>query len=112
MHIYEGHLNSVYTISLNSDGKKLLSTSGDKTVKEWDLESKSAVTYLGHKANVFSAIYSEDFKNIYSSSEDSTIRKWSVNNSLSRECSWEKGRRFDSDHRIHRKLRPRMICGV
>jgi len=37
----KAHAGSVYSISFNKDGSKLLSASGDKTAKIWNIESKS-----------------------------------------------------------------------
>ncbi|XP_067894170.1 WD repeat-containing protein 1 [Heterodontus francisci] len=48
----EAHKGGVYAISWNPDGTRLLSASGDKTVKLWDVEANSAVTTFNMGSDV------------------------------------------------------------
>ena len=38
------HGGGVYAVAWNGDGKKLLSASGDKTCKLWDVETRKVIT--------------------------------------------------------------------
>lgn len=57
----------------------LVSTSGDKTLKIWDLQTYQEIrTLSGHQGEVFSAAVSPDTgpKHIISGSQDMTVRLW------------------------------------
>ena len=80
----QGHSEIVSSAVYSPDGKRILSTSMDKTVKEWDaLTCECIRTYQGHSAPVISAVYSDDGKRILSASYDDTIKEWDV---LTGEC--------------------------
>jgi WD40 repeat protein len=77
--IFEGHSGLVNSITYSLDGKKILSSSEDKVIKEWSAETGECIqTLVGHKWSVLSAIYSPNGKRILSASGDKTIREWSV----------------------------------
>ncbi len=76
---HEGHTDRVTSAVYSPDGKKILSASFDKTIKEWDLESATCLrTYQGHEDIVTSAVYSADGQKILSASTDLTIKEWDV----------------------------------
>jgi WD40 repeat protein len=74
-----GHSRGINSAHYSGDGKKILSASNDKTIKEWDVESGQCLkTFTDHEDHVTSAYYSGDGKKILSSSEDKTIKEWDV----------------------------------
>ncbi|KIJ38365.1 hypothetical protein M422DRAFT_176825, partial [Sphaerobolus stellatus SS14] len=68
----------VRTLGFSSDGKHIVSGSGDKTIRIWDAKTGEAVgePLQGHKGTVWAVAFSPDGKHIVSSSDDQTIRIW------------------------------------
>ncbi len=57
----------------------MASSSYDKTVKLWSVESQKEITTLqGHKSAVNSVAFSPDGKYLASSSDDKTVKLWNV----------------------------------
>jgi WD40 repeat protein len=72
---FKGHSWSVNSVTFSPDGKYLASSSYDKTVKLWWVESQKEVTTLqGHSSLVFSVAFSPDGKYLASVSEDKTVK--------------------------------------
>ncbi|MCT7984068.1 WD40 repeat domain-containing protein [Laspinema sp. A4] len=75
----EGHQESVNSIVFSPDGKTLASSSGDKTIKLWNVETGEEIhTLAGHQDKVWSIAFSPDGKTLASSSYDKTIKLWNV----------------------------------
>ena len=75
--ILEGHTRAVKTVSFSPDGKRIVSGSGDETIRIWDATTgKELETLEGHTAGVTSVSFSPDGKRIVSGSSDNTIRIW------------------------------------
>ena len=73
----QGHLGFVESIVYSPDGGRILSGSGDHTIKEWDrLTGECLRTFDGHIGSVRSVVYSLDGDRILSSSWDSAIKEW------------------------------------
>ena len=72
------HGNSiVWTVSVSADGKRLLTSSTDKTLRLWDTDTgKEMRIYKGHTAGVTCVAYFPDGKRIASASHDGTVRIW------------------------------------
>jgi len=75
----EGHKYYVSSVCFSPDGSKIISGSGDNTVKLWDFPSGNLLkTYEGHSNFVDSVCFSIDGSKIASGSVDKTIKIWEV----------------------------------
>ena len=73
------HSGSINSISYSPDGAYLASSSDDKTIKLWEVETGRLLrTLTGHTDDVYSVAYSPDEKYVASSSSDETIKIWEV----------------------------------
>jgi WD40 repeat protein len=75
--ILEGHAGSVRSVAFSSEGSRIVSGSGDETVRIWDAVSSAVLhTLQGHTNNVTSVVFSSDGSRIVSGSDDATVRIW------------------------------------
>lgn len=71
------HLGPVTSIDISKDNKRVLSSSWDEKITEWDLHNqKSIFTYSGHTSFVMYSCYSNDEKRIISISDKGVIKIW------------------------------------
>jgi hypothetical protein len=71
------HNEAVLGCAFSPDGKQFVSTSGDGTLKLWDVESgKEMRTFSGHKGDVNSCAFSPDGTRLLSASDDHTLKLW------------------------------------
>ena len=74
----KGHTNPVNCVNYDSNGKYLVSSSSDLTIKLWDLNNdyQCCKTFYGHEHNISCVdfVLGGDF--ILSCSRDKTIRLW------------------------------------
>ena len=74
-----GHSGYVLSVSFSPDSKILASSSKDKTIKLWNVETgKPRRTLTGHSGYVSSVSFSPDGKTLASSSADQSIKLWNV----------------------------------
>ncbi|PSB26206.1 hypothetical protein C7B82_20520 [Stenomitos frigidus ULC18] len=74
-----GHQEAVWSVSFSPDGKTLASSSGDNTIKLWDVATGKALqTLTGHQDVVTSVRFSPDGKTLASGSGDKIIKLWDV----------------------------------
>jgi serine/threonine protein kinase len=73
-----GHTAAVTGIEYSSNGRKLLSSSADKTVRVWDVATKTNdLTLTGHSDIVRTVNFNKAMTRIISASNDKTARVWS-----------------------------------
>lgn len=48
LHVYEGHREDVYSLDLSLDGRLIVSGSGDKTVRIWNMSNSNAPPMVCH----------------------------------------------------------------
>jgi WD40 repeat protein len=75
--VLAGHRAGVWAVGCSPDGTRIVSGSGDKTLKIWDAGTGAElVTLTGHTAPVYAVAYSWDGTRIVSGSWDETLRIW------------------------------------
>ncbi|VXD20512.1 WD-40 repeat protein [Planktothrix serta PCC 8927] len=83
-HLPMKHRQVINNISFSPDGKQLVTSSNDKTVKLWGLDGTLIREFKGHQDRVFDAKLSPDGQNIASCSKDGEVKIWSIDGSLIR----------------------------
>ena len=77
--IFLGHTDSVNKAVFMPDGKTVLSCSGDKTLKRWDLVTRIPLkTFTGHSDEVVALAVLPDGKTAVSGSKDGSIKLWNI----------------------------------
>ena len=73
-----GHLKEVHSCQVSNN--KIISGSGDGTIKLWDNNSNTNTsTFQGHNGSVMAVQYDNDFR-IMSGSYDQTVKVWDIRN--------------------------------
>jgi hypothetical protein len=74
---FTGHTGEVWNVSVSADGKRLLTSSIDKTLRLWDAHTgKELRVFEGHTERIVGAALSPDGKRVLSGSGDKTVRLW------------------------------------
>ncbi|MBW4618454.1 MAG: DnaJ domain-containing protein [Cyanosarcina radialis HA8281-LM2] len=75
--ILKGHLSTVNSVAISHDDRTLASSSDDRTVKLWDLNSgKHLFTFMGQEKEAAAVAISPNGQTIVSGSFDSKITAW------------------------------------
>ncbi len=76
-----GHSDTVWSVAYSPDGQRIVSGSGDKTIRIWDAKTGQPIgkPLTGHEDAVLLVAYSPDGQRIVSGSGDKTIRIWDAN---------------------------------
>src|SRR5207302_8952302 len=75
--ILTGHKGPVRRVCVSADGKRVLTSSEDKTLRLWDAYTgKQLRVFAGHTARVIGAALSPDGQRVLSGSDDKTVRLW------------------------------------
>ena len=82
--VLRSHSDSLNFIAFSPDGKRLVSSSRDKTVRIWDVDASQigASTLQCHKNDALCAVFSADDKSILSVSTNGTIQTWDINSAI------------------------------
>ena len=75
----QGHTGGVDSVAVSPDGRHIVSGSGDKTLRVWELGTGRCLhTLQGHTGGVDSVAVSPDGRHIVSGSGDKTLRVWEL----------------------------------
>jgi WD40 repeat protein len=72
------HSDTIYELTVSSDGKMLATASRDNTAKLWNLSTGQLHATLPHKAEVLNLAFASDGQLLATGSEDATARVWDV----------------------------------
>lgn len=74
------HGNEVLSLDFSRNSRYLLSSSGDHTVKIWDMESENGSQQLSlqHADWIGCAVFSQDGKSVASGCDDNMVRVWDI----------------------------------
>jgi WD domain, G-beta repeat len=79
----EGHSSVVEGVVVTPDGRLAVSSSDDKTLKVWDLETgRELRTLEGHSSVVESVVVTPDGRRVVSASHDKTLKVWDLETGL------------------------------
>ncbi len=82
-HAFRGHTDWVSQVSISPDGKRIVSSGWDNTVRVWDADKGTEIhTLTGHKSAVTSVSYRADGKRIVSGSADNTVKVWDADTGI------------------------------
>lgn len=74
-----GHAMLVTACAVTSDGRRVVSASGDKTLRIWDMETGRVLAILqGHDSGVTACAVTPDGRRVVSASGDKTLRVWDM----------------------------------
>jgi len=75
----KGHSGVVWSVAFSPDSKLVASTSGDMSVRLWEVATGALQrTLKGHNGMVWSVAFSPNLRLLASASEDMTVRLWDV----------------------------------
>jgi len=69
--------SDVWSAALSPDGRRILTASGDNTLRLWDAQTEKKRTHFtGHFRLVNSAVFNGDGRRVLTASDDDTVRLW------------------------------------
>jgi WD40 repeat protein len=79
LHTLTGHQQPVSSIAFSPDGRQLVSSSFDKTIKVWDTNSgKCLKTLLGHRSRIWTVAFHPNGRTIASGGDDNNTKIWDL----------------------------------
>lgn len=90
-----GHTENINSLDFSPDNKYLISSSSDKTIKLWELETGRVLrTFTGHKGEVRAAIFNKTMKSVISGDKSGKLIIWDI-------LTGEIIQQFDLDYNIN-----------
>jgi WD40 repeat protein len=87
-----GHEDAITQVAFRPDGKQIVSSALDQTLRVWDIETGTVAGIFHEEAGALAATFSPDGMRIASGSADHTVKLWSTVGNTSRILNSEKGR--------------------
>jgi len=76
---WRAHEDTIFDMDLSHDGKQLVTASGDKLIKVWDLEAKKEIARLeGHTAQVLAVAFNTNATQVASGGADKLLKVWDI----------------------------------
>lgn len=76
---FEGHTGGVVALAYTPNGKQIVTGSGDKTAKLWDITTGTEIRrFEGHTSGITSLAISPDGKHLLTGSRDSLLKLWDI----------------------------------
>ena len=80
LHRVENHAESAFAVQFLADGRRIVTSSRDKTVKVWDRQQQDvSATFANHADAVFAAAASPDGETVCTGGADGNIKYWKSN---------------------------------
>jgi WD40 repeat protein len=79
LHTLTGHQQPISSIAFSPDGQQLVSSSFDKTIKLWDVQTGECLkTLLGHRSRIWTVAFHPNGKQIASGGDDNHTKIWDL----------------------------------
>ncbi len=76
---WRAHADSIFGLQFSADGKRLVTTGGDRLVRVWDAEShKEIATLEGHTAQVLAVAFNTNATQVVSGGADKQLKVWDI----------------------------------
>jgi WD40 repeat protein len=89
---FEGHQDAITQVVFSPDGKQLVSSGVDQTVRLWDVSTGKEVVTFHEEAAALCAAFSPDGQRVVSGSADHTVKLWTPPGNAVRTIKTEKSR--------------------
>jgi WD40 repeat protein len=80
---WHAHADTIFSLAISGDGKKLATAGGDQVVKVWDLAVQKPISALeGHRGAVYSVAFDANATRVASASADKRVIVWDLKTNL------------------------------
>ena len=80
---WRAHADTIFSLAISGDGKKLATAGGDQVVKVWDLAERKPISALeGHRGAVYSVAFDANATRVASASADKRVIVWDLKTNL------------------------------
>ena len=81
MQTLKGHISGIWDLDFSKEEKQLVSCSGDKLVKIWDISTEKSTcisTFQGHNDQIIKCLWLNAGLQIATASVDGVVKLWNV----------------------------------
>jgi len=76
--VLRGHDEPLRAVAISGDGSLVATTSNDRTLRLWNLQTGALAILRGHSAEPLSVAFDADARRVVTASEDATVRLWDL----------------------------------